>query len=81
VGRAVAALAADPDVAQKSGRVFSSWGLAKEYGLDDVDGRRPDIGQYFNEQFGTMAKPCDDEFYSYWAGGPMEALYADWPFP
>ena len=81
VGRAVAALAADPDVAKKSGRAFSSWGLAKEYGFDDVDGRRPDIGQYFHEHFGPMAKPCDDEFYSYWAGGPMEALYADWPYP
>ena len=47
VGRAVAALAADPDVARKSGGVFSSWGLAKEYGFTDVDGRRPDWGAFF----------------------------------
>ena len=47
VGRAVAALAADPDVAQKSGRLFSSWGLAKEYGFTDIDGRRPDWGSFF----------------------------------
>lgn len=47
VGRAVAALAADPNVAAKSGGVFSSWGLAKEYGFTDVDGRRPDWGAFF----------------------------------
>ena len=47
VGRAVAALAADPDVARKSGGVFSSWGLAKEYGFTDMDGRRPDWGAFF----------------------------------
>ena len=47
VGRAVAALAADPDVGNKSGGLFSSWGLAKEYGFTDVDGRRPDWGSFF----------------------------------
>ena len=47
VGRAVAALAADPDVGAKSGGLFSSWGLAKEYGFTDVDGRRPDWGTFF----------------------------------
>ena len=41
VGRAVAALAADPKVSKKSGRVFSSWGLAKEYGFTDIDGKQP----------------------------------------
>ena len=47
VGRAIAALAADPNVAAKSGGLFSSWGLAKEYGFTDVDGRRPDWGTFF----------------------------------
>ena len=47
VGRAVAALAADPNVGSKSGGLFSSWGLAKEYGFTDVDGRRPDWGTFF----------------------------------
>ncbi len=47
VGRAIVALAADPDVAAKSGGLFSSWGLAKEYGFADVDGRRPDWGTFF----------------------------------
>ena len=47
VGRGVAALAADPDVRAKNGGLFSSWGLAKEYGFTDVDGRRPDWGTFF----------------------------------
>ena len=47
VGRAVAALAADPDVGRKAGRLFSSWTLAKEYGFTDIDGRRPDWGSFF----------------------------------
>ena len=41
VGRAIAALAADPHVSTKSGGLFSSWGLSEEYGFGDVDGRRP----------------------------------------
>ena len=47
VGRAIAALAADPDVEKKSGGLYSSWELAKEYGFTDVDGRRPDWGSFF----------------------------------
>jgi NAD(P)-dependent dehydrogenase (short-subunit alcohol dehydrogenase family) len=47
VGRAVAALAADPDVSRWSGQALSSWQLAREYGFTDVDGSRPDWGAYF----------------------------------
>lgn len=46
VGRAVAALAADPEVFSKTGGIFSSWGLSREYGFTDKDGRRPDFGAY-----------------------------------
>jgi NAD(P)-dependent dehydrogenase (short-subunit alcohol dehydrogenase family) len=49
VGRAVAALAADPHVSAKAGQALSSWGLAREYGFTDIDGRRPDWGRYFEE--------------------------------
>ncbi len=48
VGRAVAALAADPDVRKKAGRVWASWTLAKEYGFLDASGRQPDWGSYFD---------------------------------
>lgn len=46
VGRAVAVLAADPEVKRKSGRAFSSWGLAEEYGFTDIDGRQPYWGRH-----------------------------------
>jgi len=41
VGRAVAALAADPSIMQKSGRTLVVAALAQEYGFTDVDGRQP----------------------------------------
>jgi NAD(P)-dependent dehydrogenase (short-subunit alcohol dehydrogenase family) len=49
VGRAVAALAADPDVQRRSGGSFSSGGLAREYGFTDTDGSRPDCWRYMIE--------------------------------
>jgi len=42
VGRAVAALAADPDRARWNQRSVTSAQLAGEYGFSDVDGTRPD---------------------------------------
>jgi NAD(P)-dependent dehydrogenase (short-subunit alcohol dehydrogenase family) len=53
IGRAIAALAADPDIAAKSGGAFSSWGLAEEYGFTDIDGRQPNWGKYFAEHVAT----------------------------
>jgi len=44
VGRAVAALAADPQMLAKTGQLLSSWELAREYQFTDHDGRRPDWG-------------------------------------
>jgi NAD(P)-dependent dehydrogenase (short-subunit alcohol dehydrogenase family) len=49
VGRAVAALAADPEVHRRNGGSFSSGGLAREYGFTDVDGSRPDCWRYMVE--------------------------------
>lgn len=46
LGRAVAALAADPEVGRYAGQALASWDLAKVYQIDDVDGRRPDWGSY-----------------------------------
>jgi dehydrogenase/reductase SDR family protein 1 len=40
-GRVVAALAADPNVLEKSGKALDIGNLAHEYGVDDLDGRRP----------------------------------------
>jgi NAD(P)-dependent dehydrogenase (short-subunit alcohol dehydrogenase family) len=49
VGRAVAALAADPDLHARNGGSFSSGGLAREYGFTDVDGSQPDCWRYMVE--------------------------------
>src|SRR5712692_5988280 len=56
VGRAVAALAADLNVFSKSGRVFSSWDLAEEYGFTDIDGLHPIWSNHFEEQYGKTIK-------------------------
>jgi len=40
VGRAVAALAADPDIMSKSGRVLTAGAVAEEYGFTDIDGQQ-----------------------------------------
>ena len=40
VGRAVAALAADPNAARRNGRLLFGCDLAEEYGFNDTDGRR-----------------------------------------
>lgn len=45
VGRAVAALAADPGVLERTGQLLSSWQCGHEYALNDYDGRRPDWGR------------------------------------
>jgi NAD(P)-dependent dehydrogenase (short-subunit alcohol dehydrogenase family) len=81
VGRAVAALTADPTVKRKSGRVFSSWNLAREYGFTDADGSRPDWGAHFEKTYGRLWKACDEGFYAYWADGPTDIVFPDWPEP
>src|SRR6267154_1548512 len=77
VGRAVVALAADTGVKEKSGRVFSSWGLAREYGFTDLDGTRPHWGDFARKKYGKY-KTCDERFYSYWAPGLAELVFPDW---
>ncbi len=54
VGRGVAALAADPNVARKSGGLYGSWTLAHEYSFTDVDGARPHWWRYGSEHFPEM---------------------------
>jgi len=41
IGRAVAALAADPQIMSKSGQVVIAAALAREYGFTDIDGKQP----------------------------------------
>jgi NAD(P)-dependent dehydrogenase (short-subunit alcohol dehydrogenase family) len=58
VGRAVAALAADPDVERWNGQSLSSGQLAKIYAFTDVDGSRPDAWRYVVE-VQDAGKPAD----------------------
>ncbi|MEU0900178.1 SDR family oxidoreductase [Streptomyces massasporeus] len=58
VGRAVAALAADADVARWNGQSLSSGGLAQVYGFTDLDGSRPDAWRYLVE-VQDAGKPAD----------------------
>jgi NAD(P)-dependent dehydrogenase (short-subunit alcohol dehydrogenase family) len=46
IGRAVVALACDPDVHAHNGHAIATWNLAKTYGFTDLDGTRPDWGSY-----------------------------------
>ena len=78
VGRAIAALAADPEVKKKSGKVFSSWELSDEYGFSDADGTRPHWGRHFAEKYGT-AKKFDETLYGYFWESPMSLVFPDWP--
>jgi NAD(P)-dependent dehydrogenase (short-subunit alcohol dehydrogenase family) len=62
VGRAVTALAADPDVGRWSGQSLSSGQLAGVYGFTDVDGTRPDCWRYITE-VQDPGRPAGDEGY------------------
>ncbi len=53
VGRAVAALAADPNLMSKTGGLFGSWTLSDEYGFTDIDGNRPHWGRHYEQAFGA----------------------------
>jgi NAD(P)-dependent dehydrogenase (short-subunit alcohol dehydrogenase family) len=77
IGRAIVALASDPKVMNKTGRVFSSWALAREYGFTDLDGTQPHWGNYARKKYGKY-KICDDKFYSYWVPGLVELIFPDW---
>ena len=62
VGRAVAALAADPERGRHNGRSLSSGELASEYGFDDLDGSRPDCWRYMVE-VQDPGRPADTTGY------------------
>ena len=62
VGRGVAALAADPEVARWSGQSLSSGQLAQVYDFTDLDGSRPDAWRYIVE-VQDADKPADATGY------------------
>jgi NAD(P)-dependent dehydrogenase (short-subunit alcohol dehydrogenase family) len=62
VGRAVAALAQDPNVSRWNGQSVSSGQLAKIYGFTDLDGSQPDAWRYMVE-VQDAGKPADVSAY------------------
>ena len=52
IGRAVVALASDPDVMSKSGQALATWNLAREYDFTDVDGTQPHWGNHARDVLG-----------------------------
>lgn len=62
VGRAVAALAQDPELSRWNGRSLSSGELAQVYGYTDMDGSQPDCWRYMVEVV-DAGKPADAEGY------------------
>jgi NAD(P)-dependent dehydrogenase (short-subunit alcohol dehydrogenase family) len=70
VGRAVAALAADPNVHAKAGGVYASWTLAREYGFTDIDGNSPHWGDY-------VAKSLTDILDRGGPGTPQEKFWLE----
>jgi NAD(P)-dependent dehydrogenase (short-subunit alcohol dehydrogenase family) len=65
LGRGVAALATDPDVARFAGKTLASWTLMREYGFTDLDGTRPDWGRWYDDVVRPGADPStvDDSKY------------------
>lgn len=61
-GRAVVALAADPDVARWNQASTSSGALAREYGFTDLDGSRPDAWRYIVEVQDAGAPPEPERY-------------------
>jgi hypothetical protein len=62
VGRAVAALAQDPDVSRWNGKSLSSGQLARIYRFSDLDGSQPDAWRYLVEAQ-ESGRPADASGY------------------
>ncbi|MFF4422502.1 SDR family oxidoreductase [Streptomyces sp. NPDC001549] len=60
LGRAVVALAADPDVMARTGRALATWDLYKEYGFTDADGTQPDFAAHWARNLKAEYGPLGD---------------------
>jgi NAD(P)-dependent dehydrogenase (short-subunit alcohol dehydrogenase family) len=63
IGRAVVALASDPDVGRWSGQALSSGQLAKVYGFTDLDGSQPECSRFFADAYFGDLKDADVNHY------------------
>ncbi|MHC6630570.1 SDR family oxidoreductase [Streptomyces globosus] len=60
LGRAIAALAADPDVLRWTGRALATWSLYKEYGFTDADGTQPDFAAHWADALEPVHGPLGE---------------------
>ncbi|MFG2976807.1 SDR family oxidoreductase [Streptomyces sp. NPDC048331] len=60
LGRAVVALATDPDVIARTGRALATWDLYKEYGFTDADGTQPDFAAHWARNLEAEYGPLGD---------------------
>ena len=69
VGRCIAAMAADPEISKRNGRVYASWDLATDYKVNDahfrnwLEANMPEVAAGW--------KRLDEKFYSYWTKTPF----------
>lgn len=77
VGRCVAAIAAERDLAKRNGRVFASWDIAREHDVVDADGARPHWAEYFARTYGRPFRRADDEAYASWEKDSLFGIYTE----
>jgi len=66
VGRAIAALAADPDVHRRAGQVLTCWDLARHYDVKDTDGRQPHWDEHIDatvDEIIDRASPSPEDIF------------------
>jgi len=74
LGRAVAALAMDPEVSRHAGRALSSWQLQGIYGFVDADGSAPNWGAHArSEAFGAEQRASHERFVAGISAGEVPA--------
>ena len=74
IGRCVAAIAAEPEVARRNGRVFASWDVAREHDVVDADGARPHWAEHFARTYGRPFRRADEQAYEAWEQDSAYAL-------
>ncbi|MEM7198986.1 MAG: SDR family oxidoreductase [Planctomycetota bacterium] len=66
VGRAIAALASDPDVGRYSGQALTCWDVTRHYGITDVDGGQPHWDEHLDAAIGEIldgGSPSEEDLF------------------
>lgn len=74
VGRAIAALAADPDVKRFAGQALTCWDIARHYDVHDADGRQPHWDEHLDRSIEAILErdaPSPDDLFLLKVRGPQ----------